>query len=107
MASRLLSPRFSKSRLIDELLEFSNKIAKAVGVRLDRGTSECRPKRNELTLKQPSPNNTEVYRLTSRELDDVISKAVEYGRATACQNLATWIDDGRFGVTGINKEQDK
>ena len=97
--------RFSKSNLIDELLQFSDKIAKAAKVRLDHGYSECRPKREALTLKQPTTNNNEVYRLTSKEIDALIVKSVEYGRATVTRDLATWVDEGRFGVTGIEKDE--
>lgn len=91
--------RFSKTNLIVELLEFSDNIAKAAKIRLDHGYSVCVPKRESLMLKQ-AENNTYTYRLTDKELNALIQKAVEYGRAKATQDLATWIDEGRFGVTG-------
>ena len=103
MTNKTAKQRFGKGNLIEELLQFSDKIAKAAGVRLDHGYSECRPKTGTLTLKQPTTKNNEVYRLTSKEIDALIVKSVEYGRATVTRDLATWVDEGRFGVTGIEK----
>lgn len=97
------SPRFTKLNLIKELTSFSRKIAEAAKLRLDQGYSVCIPKRESLTLKQ-AENNTYTYRLTDKELNDVIQKAVEYGRATAVRDLATWVDNGAFGVGGSTKD---
>ena len=78
MTNKTAKQRFGKGNLIEELLQFSDKIAKAAGVLM-------------------------VYRLTSKEIDALIVKSVEYGRATVTRDLATWVDEGRFGVTGIEK----
>lgn len=72
--------RFTKPKLIDALEAYATNIRLSNGFKRDHGTHQCLPK---------NPTDREK---------ELLKRAHQYGRATAAEDFANWVDRGEFGV---------
>lgn len=75
-----MANRFTKERCITDLIDHAEAIRTANNFDSNNGTAQLKS-----------------GKCTDQD-QELINKAVAYGRWRATQDVATWIDDGRFGV---------
>jgi hypothetical protein len=79
--------RFAKPKFVQQAYDHSAKLATKHTLNMGHGTQQ---------LLGPRPKKS--YTFTEAEMQAFVIRAVGYGEALAFKNVATWVDDGNFGL---------